>query len=469
MVQRILGEWLGKQLLPMVNRQLRRKRARVSRNEQKRYNAVTSNVLLKFFFQRFLSALIQHRKHKLDTQQLLRVHAALIGKHRAEAIRASLDFGEHTLAEIIGSFSAHIQNFVVAGTVSTVDETIFPHFGKVAFDRGQLRHIPGKPHDYGLLAYVLSQRLFFTNLPICLSVQPVFLRHALKPIDAALELLRSIQCKDIGSSPTEHLVADSLWSQPVHIDLFNKREIGFTVAIKPDNKGLPEGLIELGASDLPLHASRTYTDGTLVVQVHAGASSETAVISNVWQRRNQQLTSNAVKGSWKSAQSLYRLYTVDDLVRLFDLEPRWLNERKSKIVHHVTGWDVLRPPDEQGSQAPLTFEQASSLSREALLEVHHQALHLPRPDTKKSMAKLLIDLIPMDARESHSSGTKRKAEHQQERIQQLTALREEVRKNLQKNQLLDLFIYFIARCEDNMNSTAACMMSGLTTGILSIG
>lgn len=240
-------------------------------------------MLLKFFFQCFLSALIQHRKHKLDSQQLLHVQAALLGKHHAEAIHASLDFGEHTLAEIINSFSAHIQNFVNAGTVSTVDETIFPLFGKVAFDHNQLRHIPGKPHDYGMLAYILCQRLFFTHLPFCLSIQPVFLRHALKPIDAALQLLHSIQYPDTDSSLTGHLIADSLWSQPVHINLFNKRDIGFTIAIKPDNKGLPEGLIELGASDLPLHASRTYTDGTLVVQVYSGTSSETAVISNVWQ------------------------------------------------------------------------------------------------------------------------------------------------------------------------------------------
>lgn len=119
-----------------------------------------------------------------------------------------------------------------------------------------------------------------------------------------------------------------------------------------------------------------------------------------------------MKGSWKAAQSLYHQYTVEDLVGLFHLESQWLNKQKSQIVHHVTGWDVLRPPQEQGSQTPLTFEQACSLHREALLEVHHQALHLPKLDTKKSMAKLLIDLFPMDAQEKHSSGVKRKTEHQ---------------------------------------------------------
>jgi hypothetical protein len=162
-----------------------------------------------------------------------------------------------------------------------VDETIFPHYGRNAFDQGKLQCIKGKPFDYGMVVYLLAQPLLFSRLPICLAICPTFLGSAPKPIDVALSLLAAVPAGSHVAFSSKHLIADSLWSAPVHLDLYQHRKIPFTVAIKADNGFLPDGLIDLAGDDLPTGACRTYSNGALVLQVTASDSDITAVISGV--------------------------------------------------------------------------------------------------------------------------------------------------------------------------------------------
>jgi hypothetical protein len=81
---------------------------------------------------------------------------------------------------------------VTPGSLSCVDETILPHYGKIANDAGKLINIPDKPWDFGMLAYPLCQRFFFSQLPVCLAFRLNCLSIALTPGNMALALLADI-------------------------------------------------------------------------------------------------------------------------------------------------------------------------------------------------------------------------------------------------------------------------------------
>ena len=114
------------------------------------------------------------------------------------------------------------------------------------------------------------------------------------------------------------------------------------------------------------------------------------------------------------------------MVELFGLDPEWLKKPLSLLVHHVTGWDILRPEAEQGSDDVLTFDAASKLGRRGLLEIHQQRLHLKKPAKKLSIAKLLAELFPREAREHDSVAHKRRAELRQQQVRDLATIRERV-------------------------------------------
>jgi len=109
---------------------------------------------------------------------------------------------------------------------------------------------------------------------------------------------------------------------------------------------------------------------------------------------------------------------------MFDLDQALLQKAKKDIVYAATGWDVLRPADEQGSTEALSFEVSKGLNRAALLAVHQQAFRLPRQATKKTMKEMLNDLFPKEAREADQAVTKKKAEKRRQDVMELRALRE---------------------------------------------
>ena len=127
------------------------------------------------------------------------------------------------------------------------------------------------------------------------------------------------------------------------------------------------------------------------------------------------------------------------MVELFGLDPEWLKKPLSLLVHHVTGWDILRPEAEQGSDDVLTFDAASKPGRRGLLEIHQQRLHLKKPAKKLSIAKLLAELFPREAREHDSVAHKRRAELRQQQVRDLATIRERVLVNrLTKKKTLHL-------------------------------
>jgi hypothetical protein len=227
---------------------------------------------------------------------------------------------------------------------------------------GLLQHIKGKPYDYGLLTYMVAQTLLFTGL----SVAKTWTGQPPTPSNQT-----SVH---FGS---QALIADSLWSHPAHLDRFRQHGIRYPVAVKENNTLLPAGLFSLAMEDLPAYRARTYTNGSLVLQVHNGDNSVTGVLSNMWTVRgvNQpdHISTSSQICKYKTAEYLFRHESIPFLQR---------TERNQKHISSfselATG-NVMRPQDQQTGTEPLTREEASKMSKVALLLIHQPAFKLRRP------------------------------------------------------------------------------------------
>jgi hypothetical protein len=162
-VEQVYGGWLEGAVLPLLNKHMRQKRSSCAPKSRARYAEVTRAVLFAYFLQRGLQELDEHKKHDIRPGRLASAAHALLGKHRAEAISGALDFADHELKAILDSWPVHVLRHIVRGSVCCVDETVFPHYGKIAHDEGKLMLTPGKPYDYGMRVYLLCQRLHFSN------------------------------------------------------------------------------------------------------------------------------------------------------------------------------------------------------------------------------------------------------------------------------------------------------------------
>lgn len=278
-----------------------------------------------------------------------------------------------------------------------------------------------------MVAYLLAQRLLFSELTICLGICPTFLGDAPKPIDAALSLVTLLPSKNIIS---KHLIADSLWSARVHLDIFQLRQIPFTVSTKSDCNYLPPGLIELASDDLPTGSALTYTNGALVLQVCASDSGITSVISGAWNCQSSVAPVVRTRGAYETAQWLFSKESKESLMKLFDLDAKWEHKTKEQIVKEITGWDVLRPADAQGSIEAINYEDACKLKRGSLLAIHQGRFYLQRPARQKSKKSLLDDLYPKEAREAGQSVAKSKVEKRKHEVVDLGALKEEASSNV---------------------------------------
>lgn len=389
--------WIREHILGAVNTRLEILHSRSHVKDRKRYLRASLKELTKYFLQRFLLALCKHQKHDVRSDKLKTVAHRLLGKNRAKGIRRALGFPSESVALLSESFSSWMLQFISPGSLCCVDETIFPHYGKKAKDLGLLQQIPGKPFDYGMISYLLVQRLFLSELPVTIGICSGFSQRGRKPIDAALTLMAPLSSGSPSHFVTKMLIADSLWSAPVHIRTFAQHHISFTVAIKGDNTFLPAELVSIASDGLLPGYSRTFFKEHYVLQITGTQDGCTAVLSNGWYHCSFIVKRPHPIGSYKSSRYLFNNETVDSLVEMFRLDEEWRAEPKSRVIFAGTGWDVLRPQDQQGSRDVLSYAAASKLSKEALAELWCRMEKRPRVPSKWSREHILHALFPPEA------------------------------------------------------------------------
>lgn len=416
----VLGDWLRNHFLGPLNVALTAHRARVHRGTRKSYNPVDYNHLLAFFLRRFISSLSKNKKHNISSLTLESLESELMGKKRAKVLNACFALGPQQVEDILSSLSSYLLKWILPGATACVDETVFPYYGKMAFDAGLLQKIPGKPYDYGLVSYLIAQPLLLSGLPVCLGVAATWAGPPPSPIEASLILLRRLDHQLIIHFGSRHLVADSLWSHPAHLDRFDRENVLYTVAVKATNSALPSGLYTLASEDLPALHARTYSNGSLVFQIYNEGDSVTGVLSNAWEVPGQATPTLHQIGKYKTAQYLFRHESVSSLVAMFRLSEEYLKESKVNVIFTGTGWDVLRPREKQGDSGPLTIAEAREMSKESLLTIHQQVHRKHRAAKSMTKEELLLDLFP----EADGEPPKKKKKHS---LADLLAQRAEVR------------------------------------------
>lgn len=234
-VERVFGSWLEKHVLSAINVRLHAKRGTVTPAHQKLYNTLDSVQLLRVFLAKFIWGLLKHEKHNIKSAKLEHLRSALFGENHRDAVLGCFDIGNETMKSISESIALHLKEFIIPGSGCCVDESVFPHYGKKAEISGQLTHIPGKPYDYGMVSYLLTQRLLLSRLSICLAICPVFVQKNVTPTEAALSLLAAVPHTGNVLFRARILYADSLWSQPASLNQFSHLKLAFTIAIQPSN------------------------------------------------------------------------------------------------------------------------------------------------------------------------------------------------------------------------------------------
>lgn len=424
------GGWLEQHVLPELNSALAHRRLAITHNDKKLYNQLTKAQLYAYFLDQLLRALDVHKKHQISSERLARARAGLCGNHKSSAIHAQLGFGDHIAEAILNTWPSYIMRFITPGSLTCVDETIFPHYGKIAFDEGKLQCIEGKPWDYGMVGYPACQRLFWTGLPVCLALRVNCLLTRRTPTDLALALLTDAQPAEVHGRPPPCIIADSAWSQPLSLNAFVQQGVAFLIAMKPDNGFVPTGLIDLASSDLPLNHSRTYSDGTFTLQVTRSSSTTTAVVTDMWELPHAPAPAVHRNISYATAVLLFSKESQASLVSMFNLNGADAQKSKERIIFERTGWDPLRPLDEQGSAEPLTYTKAKSMKKAQLLPVY-KLRHPRSKNTGITKAEMLHALYPDEAVAAEDAADERHQEQHRKRtrdqVENLNGYREQAR------------------------------------------
>lgn len=423
--ERIFGDWAEKRILPYVNQEMGRC---FRRNRSKSNRPVTREVFLKYLLAECVQQLLKHAKHQESPSALSILRAQLIGKNRRKAISACMAFGDNVMEDIIASWPSHILKFVEPGSTYCKDETIVAHYGKKAGDAGKLRHAPGKPYDFGLWIYVLAQQLQWTGIPILLGMQGNFLRHSLTPSEVAVALLRAIRDELKEPELQQLMTADSHWCAAATIAELQRHHIRFCISTKLDNGIVPNDLLTLAKSDLPLHKTRSYARLPLILQMTSSGADATGLISDAW--KLPEPSDEDYPCTYATALALYKNESVGALVAWFQLEPHWASRSLAEVVHEITGWDVLRPENQQGSTDALTYAQASKLPKKALQVLYDKAIPSRKKGRGKSKKEMLSALFPPETLVHEEAAAvaagNRAKKRTQDRVEALDSLREQV-------------------------------------------
>ena len=383
-----------------------------------------------YFLKQMVHALDVHKKHNMGATELEKASDGLCGENRSAAIHGQLGFGDHILAAVLATWPAYIKQYVLPGSLTCVDETVFPHYGKIAADEGKLQYIKDKPWDHGMVAYVGCQRAYWTGLPVCLALRVSCLGPRYTPTDLAVALVRDIHPPEATSPFSPCVVADSLWSQPASLTIFQLQKIGFLVAIKDDNTSLPTNLVSVASSDLPFEHSRTYIRDTLLLQVTKSSTSTTAVLTDMWSPIGLPTGIHTRNISYESALGLFTKESQTALVSLFRLSGSDATLSKEAIIFKMTGWDPLRSPEDQGSSEPLTYEKAKAMKKAQLFPIYKARFRRAK-NTGMTKRKMLEMLFSEEERESEQVSEdqeqSRKRSRTRVQVDDLGGYREKVR------------------------------------------
>jgi hypothetical protein len=407
----VLGQLIEEKILPQLNANMRAHVHSHPHQQHRRYHDATSLDLKAYFLKILLEGIRTGRDHEPTDSVIAAACERLVDKNRVYVFNSELAFGDAVLADILEAVPLYIRKLVEIGSCVVIDEALSSYYGPEAKAAHKLRHIPEKPHQDGLLTYILCQRLPFTGRAISVAFAPTYFNRSITPRDALVQMIVSLERAGIRPSPQWCFVADSLWSFPSYIQEFISLGWRFVISAKENCSLIPKALRNLAAEDLILAHSRTYTDGFLTLQAYQSERGITNIITNAAGLLDRDPNADIPIISYKTALSLFQNDKPGSIVSFLGLPTTSLTQNKPALVHQITGWDVLREPSRQGDTSPLTKERLNKFSADQVAAIYHLTFRR-NPPSSATKGDMIAALCPDDDRHEARHISKRRLDRQ---------------------------------------------------------
>ena len=276
------------------------------------------------------------------------------------------------------------------GNEATVDESLLAYTGKDMRVQAIDKYYPDKPHDYGLVNYLLTTKLLHSSHIIVTELQSRLPGEKDAPQAAMLKMIDRL----LPHVDHLHVTADSGFS-PLDSPLQLKgRKRSCTIAFKKSASAELAALHTVGTAALAQQHGRTYSDGDRVVQFRNNLEYITSVISSAYVIQDAARVRPELIGSYEDAQRMRENYSAAALKALCRLP----DDAPMGDVPACSRWQgrnvLLPPPTKPGElqeDVPITVDTLNAMPKGALQVLAQRTAGASGSASKKK--KIIIDSI----------------------------------------------------------------------------
>ena len=276
----LLGKLIDERIFPQMRAKMEADVTTHAKDQRRRFIHASSLELKGYFLDVFLEGIRAGSKKEPTDPVLMDARGQLTSHTEKYVFNAELDFGPEVFRSIIDSIPSYLSALVTFGNCVVIDEAIHSYFAPTAKADHKLRHIPAKPHQDGLLTYVLCQRLHYSGRPISIAFAPTFLDESSSSRNTLVGMIVSLERAGIHPDLEWCIIADSLWSYPTYLSEFVALAWRFIVTAKENCTLVPQALRTLSQTDLVLGQARTYSDGFLTLQTYRSERGVSHILTN---------------------------------------------------------------------------------------------------------------------------------------------------------------------------------------------
>ncbi len=276
----MLGQLTGEKILSQLNANLEAHAHSHPQQQQRRYKKASSLDLKVYFLDIFLEG-IREGPDKEPTDSVIAAAHEILTAHTQQFIfNLELNFGDQVLTDIIDSIPHYIGKLVQFGSCIVIDEALSSFFAPSAKSEHKLRHIPEKPHQDGMLTYILCQRLHYTGRPLSIAFAPTFFDNPPTACDALIYTIGTLERAGISPSLHWSFIADSLWSYPSYLSEFYSSWVAICYFRKGELHSHSKGTLQSLCTGSYPCSCLNYTYGFLTLQVYLSGWGVTHIVTN---------------------------------------------------------------------------------------------------------------------------------------------------------------------------------------------
>jgi hypothetical protein len=384
--------WIEGSLLPVLNRKMARLRSQLGPDARSRCSDMTVSTWWSYFITFMLHNLSSAHKLKGEAQEEYVELKKGLGENRYKYCSDAHNIDNAELSALLDSVNVQLLRVFQPGNTICVDEALYAYAGEDMRRDGVSMQIPRKPHSYGLLSYYGTAKLTHSKIPIAFCFEARTYDNTISP-DVALT--RIIERALLHTNGMIHAIADSGFHARKMLDTFYNyrvRDVRLTISISAATNSGYKPIYDVGSQQLAAEQSRTFWNGSMVVQFAAREDHITAVATTFWRPKTAEYIDAAPATlSYETALTLYQKESIATLVAFGRFPPHTSRESKGAIVKMITGWDVSLPK----AGTPLE-QQTQPLTKTLLKNMYRWQLDLllnDTPNSGKVSSKKVDDVI----------------------------------------------------------------------------